>query len=90
MKKAIYHFFGSLTYEEKQEKIDERLSETYKKLKNEDLTRKEISKKFDDESTYDEMKYRQDKDLDKHYLDRKRDFIDKYIDEKEEKSKKKV
>ena len=89
MKKALYHFFGKLTYEEKQEKIDERLAGTYDKYKDEDFTRKEIEAKFDNESTEDEKKYREDKDLEKHYSERRRDYIDKFIDAKEAKKKEK-
>lgn len=88
MKKAIYHLFGELTYEEKQEKIDERLSDTYNKYKDQDLTRKEIELKFDNESTDDEKKYRKNKDLEKHYSEKRRDYIDQYIDAKDEKAKK--
>ena len=89
LKQAIYHFFGKLTYEEKQDKIDERLTGTYNKYKDQELTRKEIEKKFDDESTEDEKSYRENKDLDSHYFDKRKILIDQYIDNKEEKAKEK-
>ena len=79
MKKFIYNnIFNTLTYEQKQEKIDERVTQIYDANKeNEDIISKEaFEKKFEDGLTVDEKKY-----LKNTYL---KDYYDQQIKDKRE------
>ena len=79
MKKFIYNnIFGKLTYEQKQEKIDERVTQIYDANKeNEDIISKDaFTKKFEDGLTFDEKLYLKDKDL--------KDYYDQQIKDKRE------
>ena len=70
MKKFIYNnIFNTLTYEQKQEKIDERVTQIYDANKeNEDIISKEaFEKKFEDGLTVDEKKYLKNRYLKDYY-----------------------
>ena len=70
MKKFILNnIFGKLTYEQKQEKIDEKLTQIYDANKeNKDIISKDaFTKKFDDGLSFDEKLYLKDKDLKNYY-----------------------
>ncbi len=79
MKKFIYNnIFGKLTYEQKQEKIDERVTQIYDANKeNKDIISKDaFTKKFEDGLTFDEKLYLKNKDL--------KDYYDQQIKDKRE------
>ena len=79
MKKFIYNkIFNTLTYEQKQEKIGERVTQIYDANKeNKDIITKEaFEKKFEDGLTVDEKKYLKNTDL--------KDYYDQQIKDKRE------
>ena len=90
MKKFIYHkIFKTLTYEEKQDKIDKKLKAIYDNYKDDDFTRKEFEEKMDKESKEDEdvKDYLENDGLNDHYTKKRNKLINDYIDKRDEENK---
>jgi len=88
MKKFIYNnIFGKLTFEQKQDKLDERINQTYKDNIEKIANREEFDKKFQGDLTEEESNYLKDRDLKDYFNDQKNKKLDEYTKKIEEELK---
>lgn len=79
MKTFIYNkILGKPTFEQKQDKLDERINQTYKDNIEKITSREELDKKFNENLTKEESKYLEDRDLKDHFNEQKNKKLDEY------------
>ena len=89
MKKFIYNeIFGILTFEQKQDKLDERINKIYEDNQKSIANREELDKKIKEGLSEEENKYLKDTDLKEYFNEQKIKKLDEYTKNKEEELKK--